>query len=110
MQPHIADGTARVSYPGVRMFYSMDSPYERQLLAEHVLVCSQSRNQVQVEIGSHCWILQRTRVGRARCSVCGEPLHTFCETPTGEQRLCVACAIEDSAAGMSSPPAPEPTS
>lgn len=110
-EPIFEECMAQLSYAGVRMVYPMTSPYERQLFAEHVTRCSKRHYQrVEVEIGDQRWTLHHAMVGRAECSRCGDTLHTFFEAPSGKRQLCVACAIEDSAAGTSSPPAQKRTS
>lgn len=105
MQLVARDPMAQVSYQGVKIFYPMGSPYDRQMLADHIVACSRHASRVDVEIGDHHWVLQRAALKRAQCPDCGGPLATACAAPSRSLQICVRCAIEDSAAGTSSPPA-----
>ncbi len=110
MEQVAGDYVAQVSYQGVRMFFPLGSPYDRQLLADHMKACSQRQSEIEVEIGEQRWVLHRRGSGRSHCPDCGGSLATSCATRSRSRHVCVRCAIEDSAAGMSSPPAGQLTS
>ena len=93
----MANGIAHISFVGGGVFLPARSPYDRQLLAEHVGERVQAKGQVQVLMGDRRWIVRRNRGALvARCTRCGMPAATACYSRGCEEVCyCVACAFGD---------------
>jgi len=100
MTESATDFMAQVSYPGVRIFYPMENPSDRQILAEHVLACSHLRRRIEVAIGAKRWVLDGNRDERSACPECGARMVESSLAPGGQSLVCVRCAIEASVAGL----------
>ena len=92
----MAKGIAHVSFVGGGTFLPARSPYDRQLLAEHVIERVRTKGQVQVLMGDHLWMMQRNRGTTTYCARCGAAAVIACQF--GGSRgacYCVACALEE---------------
>lgn len=87
----------------------MDNPYDRQILAEHVMACSRSRRRVEVAIGEQRWVLDDDLRDRYECPDCGARMVKSSSTPSGDTQVCVRCAIEESATEIAPPSAQQLT-
>jgi hypothetical protein len=72
-------GIAHVSFPGGGMFVPARNPYDRQLLAEHVLSRARAKGQVQVLLDDQRWMVYHSP-GRRNicCSRCGVAVDSAC--------------------------------
>jgi len=91
----MADGIAHISFAGGGVFLPARSPYDRQLLAEHIGERVQAKGQVQVLMGDQRWIIRRNRGAIAtRCARCGMTAATACYLrDCDEVGYCIACAF-----------------
>ncbi|HVO23769.1 MAG TPA: hypothetical protein VMW56_09085 [Candidatus Margulisiibacteriota bacterium] len=92
----MAKGIAHVSFAGGGTFLPARSPYDRQLLAEHVRERVRAKGQVQVLMGDNLWMMYRKRDRNTRCARCGVAAPIACHfSGSGEACYCVACALEE---------------
>ena len=92
-------GIAHVSFSGGGMFMPARDPYDRQMLAEHVLSWVRTSGKVQVLIGSERWIVHQRRGSSGVCCVgCGCRIGSACYFAAGDPApYCVTCALGDRA-------------
>jgi len=95
---------ARVRYRGVRIYFSVGSAYDRQLLIEHLIACSHRKQHVEMDIGNVHWVLQGRHSSGACCPKCNGPMSSACHDTSSPADVCISCAIAVSAVGTSSPP------
>lgn len=90
-------GIAHVSFSGGGMFLPARSPYDRQVLAEHVMSRVRTKGQVQVLIDNQRWMVyQRRGVRGVCCSQCGRAVDSACYLISANGTLyCVTCAFRD---------------
>ncbi len=89
----VARGMAHVSYAGGGIFLPVRSPYDRQMLVEHVGECVRAKGQVQVLLGHQRWLVHRNR-GATFCAGCGCPAACACTAgPDTSVVYCVKCAL-----------------
>jgi hydroxyethylthiazole kinase-like sugar kinase family protein len=88
-------GIAHVSFGGGGIVLPARSPYERQLLAEHVQSRVRANGEVQVVIDDQRWMVRRRpRSGLAECSQCGCAVNSACYLGAGTGTpYCLACAF-----------------
>lgn len=91
----IASGIAHVSFVGGGLFLPARSPYDRQLLVEHVGERVRAKGQVQVLLGEQIWLVRRNPgPAAAVCSNCGSVAASACYATTVEGGgLCLECAL-----------------
>ena len=93
----VANGIAHVSSRGGGLFLPARTPYDRQLLAEHVAARVRSSGQVQVLLEGQRWLVSRSsRRGSGRCGRCGVGVITICSAAGGDA-WCLTCALVDGA-------------
>lgn len=93
----VMEGIAHVSFPGGGMFLPARSPYDRQILIEHIAARARANQPVQVLVDDLRWMVY-VRSGRARahCAACGCLLHSACyATALHDEGYCLACAFRD---------------
>jgi hypothetical protein len=102
-------GIAHVSFSGGGMFLPARSPYDRQVLAEHVVSRVRANGQVQVLIDDQRWMVHQRRSARsACCSQCGYGVDSACYLVSASGSLyCVTCAFRDLAEPASAQPVME---
>ena len=98
MNAILAPGIAHVSFPGGGTFLPARTPYDLQVLAEHVADRARTNGQAQVLIKDQRWT---ARVGLIMplpgCAGCGKSLSVACCSNGPEGLLyCVKCAFEHS--------------
>lgn len=77
---------------GLTMSLPADSPYDRQLMAEHVSVLLKRHGAVRLSAGRRSWWLTLTeRAMAGECRQCRRPLERAVEL-TGGDLACVMCA------------------
>jgi hypothetical protein len=92
----LARGIAHVSFAGGGTFLPARSPYDRQLLAEHVSERVRTKGQVQVLMGDHLWMVLRNRsAAGTRCPRCGVAVTAACYfRGCGDVGYCITCALQ----------------
>ena len=90
-------GIAHVSFAGGGFFLPARSPYDRQLLAEHVQSRVRAKGKVQVLIDDQRWMVRRRgSSGLADCSQCGGAVNSACYLGIGSGTpYCLTCAFGD---------------
>lgn len=91
----LAEGVAHVSFTGGGVFVPARSPYDRQLLVEHVLDRVRSKGSVQVLVDDRRWTVNLLRGSRtARCWSCdGTVASIACCIDADTIVYCVGCAF-----------------
>ncbi len=91
----LTEGIAHVSFPGGGIFLPARSPYDRQLLAEHVVHRVRAKGQVQVLVDDRRWMVCLNRsASTAGCMGCGGGLQSACYSSAGgDLAYCVRCAF-----------------
>ena len=97
----IPSGIAHVSFSGGGIFLPARTPYDRQMLVEHVVDRAHSRGQVQVLLGEQRWMVHAKRGALALCcSSCSNTVDAACySSPQSSGALCVRCAFAEMTAG-----------
>ena len=91
----LPNGIAHVSYHGGGMFLPARTPYERQMLIEHVVDRARTRGQVQVLVDEQRWLVHAKR-GRLSvcCERCSSAVEAACYSQgSGNDAYCVRCAL-----------------
>ncbi len=91
----IADGIAHVSFPGGGMFLPVRTPYDRQILVEHVGAYLNANGRVQVLVEGQRWMVQLTRDSPVpSCSSCGCSMDSACNSSVHREAVyCMMCAF-----------------
>jgi hypothetical protein len=91
----MAATTAHISFLGGGMVLSAATPYERQLLVEHILGQVRSKRQIQVRADRRHWMIELADEQQpAMCERCGRTiLDAVCRGRRGESPQCVGCAL-----------------
>jgi len=78
------------------MVLSAATPYERQVLIEHVLGHVRSKRQIQVQADRQRWVVELVdEQSPVDCERCGRKiLDAICRGRRGETPYCVACALK----------------
>jgi hypothetical protein len=86
---------AHLSFPGGGMFLPARSPYDRQMLLEHIANRVRSKGRVQVLLDEQRWMVHLNRgTPRTSCSSCGDAVDTTCCRASEEGvAYCLACAL-----------------
>jgi hypothetical protein len=93
----LSEGIAHLSFRGGGFFLPARSPYDRQLLVEHVATRVRITGQVQVLLGDQRWLVHAARgTLKASCAVCGYAVDSACySSSAGDAAHCVKCAFGD---------------
>ena len=91
----IATGIAHVSFAGGGTFLPTRTPYQRQMLVEHVLQCVRANGQVQVLVDDQRWMVYlRGGALTVCCSRCGHSLGSAVySTGDATEAYCGECAL-----------------
>jgi hypothetical protein len=91
----LSKAIAHVSFPGGGLFLPARSPYDRQMLVEHIAARVRSRGHVQVLLDEQRWMVHLNRgAARACCSSCGEAVDCTCHRGVDSSiGYCLACAL-----------------
>jgi len=91
----IAEGIAHVSFAGGGLFVPARSPYDREMLVEHVLDRVRSKGSVQVLVDERRWLVDSLRGTRAvRCERCDCVVDCVSRCHADDSvGYCVACAL-----------------
>ena len=91
----IATGIAHVSFAGGGTFLPTRTPYQRQMLVEHVLQCVRANGRVQVLVHDQRWMVYlRGGASTVCCSRCGHSLGSAVySTGDATEAYCAECAL-----------------
>ena len=89
-------GPAHIVFSGGGLIVPAWTPYERQLLTEHILASVHHKQQVRVSIGRRAWLVEQADEERPIvCSLCDRPInHAVCHELGSPAAFCVACALQ----------------
>jgi hypothetical protein len=88
-------GVARISFQGGALFIPVKTPYERELLFEHVDLYTKRHGQVRIEFNRREWVVSAVNGEQLmRCSACGRRLDALTYA-MGGRTLCAPCARRD---------------
>jgi len=77
------------------MVMSAHSPYDRQLLREHVERLVSPTGTLRLGLDGNEWIVTRLAGGSRRCHQCTEPLKRLgCRREDSSTTLCIACVLQ----------------
>lgn len=87
-------GVARISFHGGALFVPVKTPYERELLFEHVDLYTKRHGQVLLELDQREWTVRRANDHPELCTTCGRRLDLL-SYALGERTLCSQCVRRD---------------
>jgi len=103
----LAPGVAHISYRGGGMFLPVRTPYDRQVLVEHITDRVRNKSRVQVLIDKHRWLIDRFGAASVHCSSCGQSLDAACYDPLEDSTaFCIDC-IFGTESGHADQPLPQ---
>jgi hypothetical protein len=93
----LLDGIAHLSFLGGGTFLPARTPYDRQILLEHVGDRVRAKGRVQLLIDGRRWIVCPNDCGSAaRCVRCNAHLGVACCAIAGDAAIhCLCCAVSD---------------
>lgn len=88
-------GVARISFHGGALFLPVKTPYDREVLFEHLDLYAKRHGAVRVELNRREWTVTRSN-GEAipQCSLCSRRLDAL-SFALGGRTLCALCAKRD---------------
>lgn len=91
----LSKGIAHVSFTGGGLFLPVRSPYDRQILLEHVTERARKKGLVQILLDEARWMVDgRKRASRTPCTSCGDTVHFACFSPSHNDAVyCLSCAF-----------------
>ena len=91
----LAEGIAHVSFVGGGLFIPARSPYDREVLVEHILDRVRMKGNVQVLVDNRRWLVNLLEARCATgCSSCGSNMTSVCsDTAVDGVVYCVPCAF-----------------
>ena len=84
-------GVARISFDGGGLFLPAKTPYEREVLFEHVDRYAKRHGRVCVELNRREWNVSVSNSQPGRCTACERPLDHLTYA-LGGRSLCLSCA------------------
>lgn len=95
LQAELPHGIAHVSFAGGGAFLPARTPYDLQMLVEHVLRLVRASGEVQVLVDDRRWIVHlRSGASTAWCSCCGYSLGSvFYSNGDAKDVCCAECAL-----------------
>jgi hypothetical protein len=89
-------GIAHVSFANGGLFIPARSPYDRQMLIEHVVDRVRSKGQVQVLVDDERWMVHLRGNSAVNCAFCGLAGELACQSIGDEAATyCAHCAFGD---------------
>ncbi len=87
--------TAHLTYHGGGLLIPARTPYERQVLREHVLACARHQAHLRVKVGRQLWTIERPTAERPHiCVDCDRQLTVAALFRATDPRAhCVRCAL-----------------
>lgn len=83
---------AQCTVRGGHFFLPTDTPYDRQMLLEHVDRYLRSQGMLRLELLDHEWTVTRRHDGNQSCRRCGATLSSGVQYQIDERRCCRRCA------------------
>jgi len=88
-------GVARISFQGGALFVPAKTPYDREVLFEHLDLYAKRHGTVRVELNRREWTVTKSSVGeRSLCADCNRRLDALTYA-LGGRALCASCARRD---------------
>jgi len=87
-------GVARISFQGGGLFLPAKTPYERELLFEHVNEYTKRHGQVRLDFSRKEWLVRLKASPAEICAACRQPLENLAYT-RGDRTLCGQCVRRD---------------
>lgn len=86
---------AHLTFDGGGLVLPARTPYERELLREHVLSYARHKEQMQLAVDRRTWVIDRPSANRPFvCDRCQRQLTAAAlHTPQSRAFYCVACAL-----------------
>ena len=84
-------GVARISFHGGALFVPVKTPYERELLFEHIDLYTRRHGRVRLEFNRREWSVSLTNDHPAVCTSCRRRLDALTYA-MGGRTLCSQCA------------------
>lgn len=85
---------ARICSEGGILSVPASSPYEREVLWEHVQLSLRRHSRVRLELGDRAWLVSRETDGPPeRCGACEQPLPEL-RCAVDSLLLCLRCAAD----------------
>jgi hypothetical protein len=87
--------TAHITFMGGGLLVPARTPYDWQILREHVLNRARHVDQLQVRVGRRTWLVERPSEQRSFvCGLCKRQLSAAAlHAPRSKSAYCVACAL-----------------
>lgn len=94
MMKEVRDGGIRLFAAGFTLKLPVDTPYDRQLLAEHVSTLLRRHGAVRLSSGRRAWWLRLASTPQAvRCGDCRRPIGRAVQFADGDV-ACFVCASQ----------------
>jgi hypothetical protein len=87
-------GVARISFQGGALFVPVKTPYDREVLFEHLDLYAKRHGTVRVELNSRNWTVKAAGDSARVCEVCEKRLDVLTYL-LGGRVLCGFCAKRD---------------
>ncbi len=84
-------GIARIAFGNGGFLVPAETPYDRQLLFEHVAQCARVHGQIRLSLDGGEWTVARADSQSRVCSVCDQQPDRLAYAK-GQQTLCHPCA------------------
>jgi len=86
---------AHISSAGGGVFIPARTPYDRQMLVEHIAARVRSRGEIRVTVDARSWLVRLNRAPLSQhCAHCGQPLRAACYAAGLDgPAYCVSCAF-----------------
>jgi hypothetical protein len=89
-------GVARISFQGGALFLPVKTPYDREVLFEHLDLYAKRHGAVRVELNRREWTVKRSNGEESvTCEVCDRRLDFLTYALLGGRTLCAFCAKRD---------------
>lgn len=86
--------TAHLTFMGGGLMLPARTPYDRQILREHVLNRARHVQELRVRVGRKTWCVERpTEQTPFVCGSCKRQLTVALHAPPADTMYCVACAL-----------------
>jgi hypothetical protein len=86
--------TAHLKFAGGGLFLPASTPYEREMIREHLLDHLRHEENLQLNIGHKTWLVERSSAEHPiRCGTCKRQLVAALHTRASDTYYCVACAL-----------------
>lgn len=91
----MAQRTAHIVFAGGGFITPARTPYECELLNEHVLASVHHKQQMRIDIGRKSWLVKQADPNDpVACSACDRPVNAaVCHEFGSSAAFCVACAL-----------------